>query len=138
MRDRLSFFLEAAIQRPFLWGQTDCFILATDWVNENAGKDVFAKYNFRKHYKTPLGAVRCYRKFNFKTIQDVWENFLNPVPVTLAKRGDICLSKIEGFTMPATGIVVDKFLSAFQSEKGLSFQPTENATNFYQVLSCRQ
>ena len=136
MRDRLTIFLEAAIQRPFSWGHTDCFILATDWVNENAGKDIFAKYNFRKHYKTPLGAVRCYRKFNFKTIQDVWKNFLNPVPAEFASRGDICVSKIEGFTMPASGFVVDQFLSAFQSKKGLSFQPTENATSFYQVPKC--
>lgn len=136
MKDRLTIFLEAAIQRPFSWGHTDCFILATDWVNENAGKDIFAKYNFRKHYKTPLGAVRCYRKFNFKTIQDVWGNFLNPVSAKFATRGDVCVSKIEGFTMPASGIVVDQFLSAFQSKKGLSFQPTENATDFYQVPKC--
>ena len=136
MKDRLTIFLEAAIQRPFSWGHTDCFILATDWVNENAGKDIFAKYNFRKHYKTPLGAVRCYRKFNFKTIQDVWKNFLNPVPAEFASRGDICVSKIEGFTMPASGIVVDKFFSAFQSEKGLSFQPTENVSDFYKVPKC--
>lgn len=136
MSDQLTIFLMAAIKRPFLWGRSDCFILASEWIKQKTKQDIFAGYEFENNYNTSKGAVRLYRLYKFKSIEEIWEHFLTPVDVNKSQRGDICVRKIAGFEMPASGIVLDKGLSAFQSLKGLSLYPTGENASTYEVPPC--
>lgn len=48
--------LQAAMTRPFSWGEHDCCLFAADCVQAVTGVDVAA--DFRGTYTTPLGAKK--------------------------------------------------------------------------------
>ena len=135
-QDQLTNFLMAATKRPFLWGQSDCFIFTTEWLKEKTGTDIFNGYKYKDHYQTSKSAIKLYRNYRFKNIEHVWSHFLKKINFCDAERGDICLKNIEGFKIPASGIVLDNYLSAYKSENGLSLYPTNLSSAFFKVEKC--
>lgn len=80
----------AAADRPFVWGEWDCCLMAADCVYAMTGVDVAAE--FRGRYKTARGALRVMHGSLAVTAQRVAQAHCLPeTNPALAQRGDICL-----------------------------------------------
>lgn len=88
---RLAAALDAAKRRPFVWGEHDCMLFASDVVHAMTGHDYMGK--FRGSYSTAQGAYLSLRRHGFAGVKDAFEQTLGaPLPsVFLAQRGDIVL-----------------------------------------------
>ncbi|MCE9566376.1 MAG: hypothetical protein K8U57_30500 [Planctomycetes bacterium] len=85
----LAEHVREAYGRRFQWGEHDCVLWAGRWVRLCTGKDLIAEWEGK--YKTEAGARRIMKKLGYAVVADAVDDRLNPIPVALAKRGDILL-----------------------------------------------
>ena len=99
---RMSEALAAASNVPFAWGTHDCGIFACDVVKAITGVDLVS--GVRGLYSDAAGSVRVLRAvYGTNDLTTIATNLLgDPIPITLAKRGDMVLLDIPGG--PALGI----------------------------------
>lgn len=84
---RLQAYVEERQARPFEWGALDCCTFAAGAVKAIAGADLLAPLGL--DYTNEIGAARVVKSYG-ETVADVATNFLgDPIPVTMAQRGDI-------------------------------------------------
>ncbi|MPT00937.1 MAG: hypothetical protein E2581_20910 [Pseudomonas sp.] len=83
---RLHETIQAASERPFLWGEFDCCLFVSDCSIAICGVDPAKEY--RGRYKTEIGAKRVIaaRHGSLEAVLDV--HFMR-VPVEFVQRGDI-------------------------------------------------
>lgn len=91
----LAIFLRAHRDLPFVWGKNDCCLFAAGAVREITGVDFAAP--FRGKYSTALGSIRALKRYGNSDLLSTLIAILGePIPILLAKRGDIALVEIEG------------------------------------------
>ena len=56
----LAAFISGLAARPMVWGQSDCVMMAADWIKSRGHADPAAPY--RGRYKTELGCARLLSK----------------------------------------------------------------------------
>ncbi|CCN69793.1 DUF6950 family protein [Vibrio nigripulchritudo] len=101
--DQLNAFLQEQSQRCFVWGTSDCALLAADWVNTRTGHDP-AKA-FRGHYHSQKSSLEALKQQGQKNLIDAVESAMGE-PLSgpmLAQRGDIVVVETENG--PACGIM---------------------------------
>ena len=74
---------------PFAWGSNDCALWAARWVLAATGQNFLADWEGK--YKTENGAARLMKKRGFSGPEDIAAAHLPPIPLTLARRGDLVL-----------------------------------------------
>ncbi|HEY1844473.1 MAG TPA: hypothetical protein VGH05_06385, partial [Buttiauxella sp.] len=70
--------LQAAKQRPFLWGEHDCALFAADCVKAMCGEDFASAY--RGTYSTEIGAKKALLR-NHGSLEKALKSCLDEVPV---------------------------------------------------------
>ncbi|WP_417624966.1 DUF6950 family protein [Paremcibacter congregatus] len=120
---KLAEFHKVAFGRPFVWGQTDCCLTASDGVFAITGIDPGAR--FRGAYSDMAGGYRAMREYSgggvAETIAALMdENGWPDVPVLTARRGDVGLvpSGLPGAQSEAAAICLGPRW-ATQGESGL-------------------
>ena len=91
---RLATAIEAARDRPFVWGTHDCPTFAFETRTAlTGGADVAALW--RGRYRTALGGHRVMRRLGWPSLEAMGRALLGkPLPsIHLAQRGDIVLAK---------------------------------------------
>ncbi|WP_418884763.1 DUF6950 family protein [Aeromonas dhakensis] len=97
---RLLTHIEAAMGRPFVWGEADCCLFTADACIAVAGVDPAASY--RGRYKTELGAYRVLRK-EHGSIAAALDACFERIPFSLAQRGDVVV--FDGQSGETAGVV---------------------------------
>ncbi|MEW7867465.1 DUF6950 family protein [Aeromonas diversa] len=97
---RLLSHIEAAMGRPFVWGQSDCCLFTADACAAVSGVDPAADY--RGRYTTEIGARRVLLK-QHGSIAAVLDDHFDRIPVTMAQRGDAAL--FDGEAGDTAGII---------------------------------
>lgn len=80
--------IEAARERPFLWGETDCCLFVADCCAAVCGVDPAADY--RGRYTTETGAKRVLIK-RHGSLDAAFDACFERVEPAMAQRGDICM-----------------------------------------------
>ncbi|MTH96429.1 hypothetical protein [Roseibium sp. RKSG952] len=92
--------VEFHAQRPFSWGGlatgagSDCFEMTMDAVKAVTGTDPYE--DERGRYRTRIGALRRFTKRGFAWLDGAYSDAFPPVPVLMARRGDIGLVSLDG------------------------------------------
>lgn len=86
---KLRQYLDDSNSTVFEWGVHDCALWAADWVYIGTGND-FGQ-NWRGRYSTALGAQRLMKQRGFKDAAAIADSHFEPIPVRLARRGDLVL-----------------------------------------------
>jgi len=113
--------LEAARDKPFVWGQHDCATWAFDLRRDlTGGEDVAALW--RGRYRTQMGAVRVLRRLGWHSLEAAGLDLLGAplANLMLAQRGDMVL----GGEDPAFGICIGA-QAGFVSPEGLVLLPLD-------------
>jgi hypothetical protein len=96
-RDDWEAGLNAVIERhrdaQWQWGKTDCWMMAMEAYEAVTGAVLLPKL---RGYASEKAGYKLFTKYGFKTMIDVLESVLAPVPVMMAKRGDIALISHNG------------------------------------------
>jgi hypothetical protein len=90
---RLAAAVEAARNRPFVWGKHDCPTFAFETRTAlTGGADVAALW--RGRYRTALGGHRVMRRLGWPSLEAMGSAMLGPplLTVHLAQRGDLVLA----------------------------------------------
>lgn len=61
-----SQFLRAALDRAFVWGESDCFCWVSDWIHQVRGVDPAAPW--RGRYSDEAGAIAFYGEIGFTAL----------------------------------------------------------------------
>lgn len=81
--------LNAVIEKhralPSKYGISDCWLIANDAVEAVIGVRMFPGVT----YTSEMGAAKELRSRGFKTVADAFEEIFEPIPPSLAQRGDI-------------------------------------------------
>ncbi len=85
---RLPETLKNTINRPFVWGEHDCCLFASDCVIAVCNFDPCER--IRGRYKTKTGAFRVLQK-EFGTLDGAVSRFFDEIPTNEAGRGDIVM-----------------------------------------------
>jgi hypothetical protein len=85
----LAAYLEPLRLVPFAWGTHDCCTFAGGAVLAMTGLDPMVE--FRGRYSTELGAKRALRRIGRGTLVATLDAKFEPVPASLAQRGDIVM-----------------------------------------------
>jgi len=85
---RLHQEIQAASERPFLWGEFDCCLFAADCCVAVCGIDPAADY--RGRYTTGTGAKRVLRSTH-GSLEGAWDACFKRVPIAMRQRGDVVL-----------------------------------------------
>lgn len=95
---RVATTLEAARERPFVWGEFDCCLFAADVIAAQTGTDLAKE--LRGRYRTELGAARVLKKAG--GIEALLDAHFSRVPPGMAQRGDVLL--FDGEQGPTLGV----------------------------------
>lgn len=80
--------LQAAMTRPFLWGEHDCCLFAADCVQAMTGTDYAVE--FRNTYHTAAGAQKAILK-RAESLTVLVDGLFSRTDVRLIQRGDVVL-----------------------------------------------
>ncbi|MDG9890554.1 DUF6950 family protein [Pseudomonas juntendi] len=83
---RLHETIQAAFERPFLWGEFDCCLFVADCAAAICGVDPAKEY--RGRYKTEIGAKRVIASTH-GSVEAVLDTYFERIDVQFAQRGDI-------------------------------------------------
>lgn len=120
---RLQAFVRARRNMPFAWGTNDCVTLAADWVEECTGVHI------EREWTDALSAMReIERRGGLR--QAVSDVLGEPIPVTLAQRGDLVLIDLGGRETMA--VCVGEYALA-ASEMGALLHPVSDAVSAWRV-----
>lgn len=112
---------------PFVWGQHDCCLFAADCALAMTGTDFAAE--FRGQYDTAKGAARLIaERGGFEAM--ITGLLGKPVPVTLARRGDVVMLDQDGHPALAVCYGVDAVAAGIT---GLAFRPMAEALAAWRV-----
>ena len=117
---RLNDYFESVHNVPFVWGECDCLIFASDAVKAITGIDPMSKKKkgdpdtIRGLYTTQDEAKELVKKYR-KSLRDVMDVHFERKDLNFCKRGDVVLYK------NAFGICVGRGIAFFKSE-GLGLQ----------------
>jgi hypothetical protein len=119
---RLAAALEAARDKPFVWGQHDCGLFAADCVLAMTDTDPAALY--RGQYTDEEGARATMLALSGGGLRAVWTKALGPAMnnTLMAKRGDVVLVTTDYGETEATGIVAGARVACL-SQSGLLMMP---------------
>jgi hypothetical protein len=93
--EALSCYLAQCKDTAFAWGKHDCCLFAANAVIAMTGTDFAAP--FRGKYSTALGSIRALKIYGSGDLLSTLTSILGePIPILLAKRGDIALVEIDG------------------------------------------
>lgn len=109
-------FYESRQHTAFEWGNSDCALLAADWVKLHLNVDYAAP--FRGRYRTELGSKRALKKLGYTSLADaITASLGEPLQnAKLAQRGDVVL--VTTSLGDSVGIV-DGFGVMVQGDKGI-------------------
>jgi len=85
----LAEHIRLAYHRPFKWGENDCAIWSSEWVEKATGEPYNAIWKGK--YKTEAGAARLMKKRGFESVEAIADAHLTIIPVQFARRGDLVL-----------------------------------------------
>lgn len=127
---RLNAAIEAALDRPFKWGEHDCALFAFNIVRDLTGVDHAADY--RGQYRTAAGATKQLLKRGQGTLRaSVTAALGSEINERLAKRGDLVL-----WVQPALGETIGVCIdsrAAFAGPEGLVFVPVRDCEAAWRV-----
>ena len=93
--DPLTRFLNAAAERPFVWGEFDCLLWLADWIETRRGIDLGV--NFRGCYSTMLQAARIVRDADgMVSLVDMLTRGSGVRRASVGARGDIAIVSVAG------------------------------------------
>lgn len=134
---KLAEFHKVAFRRPFVWGQSDCCLTASDGVLAITGIDPGAR--FRGAYCDMAGGYRAMRDFSGGGVAEtiaalMAENHWPEVPVLMARRGDVGLvpSGLPGAQSEAAAICLGAHW-ATQGENGLINLPIKAGLRAWRI-----
>jgi len=85
---RLVDYIEQVRHIDFVWGENDCALMASAWVEELIGHDPAS--DFRGRYTTEMGAIRALKRYGTGTLLSTFEGIVGPVCAPAqVRRGDI-------------------------------------------------
>ncbi len=126
--------VEAAVGRPFLWGEHDCCLFAAKCVEAMTGVDPMAE--FRGIYNDQESAMAALQEKGAGTLYDTMkQKFGEPKPASQARRGDVVYGVFKNG--PALGICLGAeavFVGAEGSAQGLVREPLENLAKAFEVI----
>lgn len=85
---QLATYLQAAIERPFLWGEFDCCLFAADCCVAVCGIDPAAQY--RGQYDSKKTAALAL-KSTHGSLEAAWDAHFSRVEAAYMSRGDVAL-----------------------------------------------
>jgi hypothetical protein len=125
---RLLDAIGAHLSAPFAYGASDCFALSMDAIKAVTGVDPYAED--RASYSTAHGAAKRLARRGFATLEDAMDALFEPVPQSLARRGDI--ATIMAGDGPALAVVIGgEFIS--KAETGIMRHPLWMAMKTWRV-----
>ncbi|PKR57509.1 DUF6950 family protein [Thalassospira lohafexi] len=134
---KLADFHKAAFGRPFVWGQTDCCLTASDGVLAITGIDPGAR--FRGAYSDMAGGYRAMKDYAGGGVSEtiaalMAENNWPEIPVLMARRGDVGLvpSGLPGMQADAAAICLGPHW-ATRGEGGLVNLPLKQGRRAWRV-----
>lgn len=92
--ERLARYIDASVNKPFVWGQNDCCLFAMDCVMAITGEDLAAPY---RGYQSQMQAVRMLHKNGgVAGIANAvaLKYGIQEIAPAMAGRGDVCLFDI--------------------------------------------
>lgn len=119
--------LQAAAERPFVWGEHDCALFACNMVRAMTGSDPAEV--FRGVYSTQTGAYRLIASYGGMAAlaESVARDFgCQEVRPSMAQRGDVCVVDL-GPDGNALGICAGERV-AVASLLGIAFLPMKHVT----------
>jgi len=127
---KLSAAIEAGRTRPFRWGQHDCALFACACIEAITGVDLGAQVRGRYHCADEAEAI-MEAVYGVPDVGGVADSLLGePVPVTLARRGDVVLLDITHG--PALGVCVGA-VAAGAGPEGLVYVPMQRWLRAWRV-----
>ena len=126
--------VEAAVGRPFLWGEHDCCLFAANCVEAMTGVDPMAE--FRGTYDDQASAQEALETIGSGTLLETMkQKFGEPKPAVAAKRGDLIYGVFPNG--PALGVclgAVAVFVGNEGDQHGLVREPLENLAKAFEVI----
>ncbi len=120
---RLAKVTARHLQEPSEWGAADCLLKACDAIEAVTGVDLAKK--IRGKYTTELGAAKLLRRKGCDNVEQLLEQYFEPVGRLMAQRGDVV-------TVEDNGIIAAAFITeygvAIATPKGTSFRPQTSPT----------
>ena len=126
---RLNDVIEAALYRPFRWGENDCCLFAAECVKAVTGADVGSPY--RGLYDSAQGAACLLDELGGLEGAVRFAGFPE-IPPAMAQRGDLAIAPNDG--REVLGIVdMTARQIAVPGENGLMFLPVSVASKAWRV-----
>ena len=126
---RLNDVIEAALYRPFRWGENDCCLFAAECVKAVTGADVGSPY--RGLYDSAHGAACLLDELGgLEGVVSVCFAGFSEIPPAMAQRGDLVLTLNAGREVLG---VVTAVQIAVPGESGLVFLPVSTASKAWRV-----
>ena len=126
---RLNDVIEAALDRPFRWGENDCCLFAADVVHVLTGRDPAADY--RGRYASAAQAAKLIQRLGGIEAIPGAAGF-EEVAVAFARRGDVALAVNDGNLLLGVVDMTGRGI-AVPGAKGLVFLPLESALKAWRV-----
>lgn len=85
---QLATYLQAAIERPFLWGEFDCCLFAADCCVAVCGVDPAERY--RGQYDSKQTATKALKRTH-GSLEAAWDACFSRIDAAYMSRGDVAL-----------------------------------------------
>jgi len=129
----LGRFARSWIGRPFVWGETDCSILALAWVDTIIGEDRFVRQVLGR-YDSPETAAAFSASFGKSLADLLLDAGFTPAPAGVTPTGSIILVASEDYTR-AHVCLNQKILSADETD-GVVVVPRRLIPRDREVFRC--
>ena len=113
---------------PFVWGSTDCLSFALDCIEAVRGNPLVDEI---PAYSDAKEARRALRDMGAREIENAFMMHLDPIPVSMAQRGDVGVIVQEDGTQSAMVCVGPAWIG--KTEEGLLQVPRQVITRAFRV-----
>ena len=121
--------IEAALVRPFCWGENDCCLFAADAIRALTGRDPAGDY--RRRYASAAQAAKLLQRLGGIEAIPGTAGF-EEVAVAFARRGDVVLAENDGNLLLGVVDMTGRRI-AVPGAQGLVFLPLESALKAWRV-----
>lgn len=125
--ERLGDTVDEWRDRPFAWGEADCFRFPLACVDAMSGSGWLAQV---AEYDSKIGAYRALAARGWGNVADAFASEFEEIPPVMMKRGDLAV--IEDARALCGAVCVGTMLVAM-SREGLAFVPRELAVKAFKV-----